>query len=222
MIANRNSSRFGIEQKHTRAHYSWNWDNVHFINLNLMASNKYHAIPSKHKVRINGKIAVRNTNAFRSLDFLKNDLKKNVGKTKKKVVIMMHYPIIGSSRHSPQERASFYNAIKDYNVIAIIHGHSHQTAIRVWNKIPVLDVGAPFYNKIENKGKGYFTLVRISDERLEAVNYAWQPKEKSCLTGDKKRDVSLSPHGQWSVRRNANGYVRVTNSDGSVLKYLAN
>lgn len=196
MVVDRNQHRKGILSKHSHGHYSWQWDNVHFVNLNLMVADNH--AESIDKIS-NGK-GVRPENAFESLTFLQADLAKHVGSSGRPIVLMMHYPLTNGSRHSATEKDAFNDFVlnNNYNVIAIIHGHSHASAVRALRfprdtnlpaikYIPVFDVGSPFYRKDKNNGNGHFTLIRITNDYLEAVNYSWTPASNNqveALTGE--------------------------------------
>ncbi len=85
-------------------HYSWDWDSVHFVSLNLYPG-------------------FNNPYSKGSLAFLEKDLANNVGVSGRPVVIFFHYDL-GALR-SRRTAAAFYYAIHDYNVIGIFHGHTH-------------------------------------------------------------------------------------------------
>lgn len=101
-------------------HGAWDWDDVRFINVNL-----YPGGPGE---------------ARDSLSFLKADLARNVGASRRPVVIMQHY---GFDEFSCQprwwtdaERNTCRDAIKPYNVVAIFSGHQHWSDRLMWNGIP--------------------------------------------------------------------------------------
>ncbi len=129
LIVERNQHRQGILSKHTHGHYSWQWDDVHFVNLNLMVTDTDQEPIGNTDV---GK-GIRPINAFKSLTFLDADLEQHVGNSGRPIVIMMHYPINFGGRHSQAEKLAFNQFLlrKNYNVIAILHGHTHRTNVRV-------------------------------------------------------------------------------------------
>lgn len=85
-------------------HYSWDWDSVHFVSLNLYPG-------------------LNNPYSKGSLAFLEKDLADNVGVSGRPVVIFFHYDL--AALRSRRTAAAFYYAIHDYNVIGIFHGHTH-------------------------------------------------------------------------------------------------
>ncbi|MFT5166704.1 MAG: hypothetical protein ACI8P3_001936 [Saprospiraceae bacterium] len=107
-------------------HYSWDWGNVHFIQLNLSAAEN----PTKFKPA---------QNPFKALSFLKEDLAKQVGDSGRPVILAHHYGFDGFSigRNSDgiiipkgewwtgDDRQKYWETIAPYNVIAIFTGHAH-------------------------------------------------------------------------------------------------
>ncbi|HAO99468.1 MAG TPA: hypothetical protein DCQ83_05435 [Fibrobacteres bacterium] len=103
----------------TEYHYSWDWDGVHFINLNLYAGST--------------ELGYSGYRPMNALAFLQKDLAENVGNSGRPVFIMEHYPVNDNTYFPQALRTPFYNAILNYNVIGILHGHSHAQAIYTWN-----------------------------------------------------------------------------------------
>ncbi len=133
--------------------YSWDWHDVHFVQLNLYPGNgskfshKLELIPGVKETAVSYYY-----NTFNSLIFLITDLKKNVGNSGRPVVLIHHYGFEGFSRGAcdwndtntdvdgcggdtksvwwtQDERAAYWNALADYNVPLIITGHLHSTGI---------------------------------------------------------------------------------------------
>lgn len=121
-------------------HYSWDWDSVHFVNLNLYPS--------------------AGTDAQDSFGFLVSDLANNVGNSGRPIVLYHHYDFIMTEWWQAGEMDAYYNAIKDYNIIAIIHGHRHITNLESnsWRGINTFDVGM--------LGSEKFGVFRITKNRL--------------------------------------------------------
>lgn len=95
-------------------HYSWDWDQVHFVQANLYPADKQHA-----KVRY----SLPWHDPQGALAFVKDDLKKNVGDSGRPVVVMSHCGVDTDWWH-PEDWAEFYKSVKPYNVIAYFYGHS--------------------------------------------------------------------------------------------------
>lgn len=106
-------------------HYSWDWQDVHFVQLNLFPGNE--ASPAEPDM-----------NPYSSLDFLKADLKRYVGSSGRPVVIVQHYgfdnQISTSARNwwTQEQRKAYWDAIAPYNVTAIFTGHYHPTPNGHW------------------------------------------------------------------------------------------
>ena len=111
--------------KKENVHYSWNWSDVHFVQLNLYPGNENSPDPD------NPYLSPKN-----SLAFLIADLDEQVGDSDRPVILIHHYGFdnlsVGNNRSSDHpyiwgdtEIEAYWNAIADYNVIAIITGHKH-------------------------------------------------------------------------------------------------
>lgn len=146
-------------------HYSWVWDNVHFVQLNLAPAD---SLPPGR----------RGLDPRRALAFLRNDLAQNVRGTGRPVVLVSHYGFTRWEARSWWARtgqAALYRAIRDYRVIAILHGHHHGTAVYRWRTIPVVNLGSPFYRRFNRDRRGHFTALRITDTRVLVQDFAWDP-----------------------------------------------
>ena len=101
-------------------HYSWDWDQLHLVCLNLGPGTS-------------GEF-------FNSLAFLASDLPTKVGSSEHPVIIYFHYNI-GTLPSADQN--NFYNIIKNYNIVAIFHGHAHIPELQMtqWQGFDVYNVG---------------------------------------------------------------------------------
>ena len=180
-------------------HYSWDWHDVHFVQLNLFAGNEPPKT-SKHKNN--------NDDPRGSLAFLVDDLKKNVLRSKNKhrpVILIQHYGFDTESLEwwTDEERRSFWNAIADYNVKAIFTGHIHlergDKAQEKWNiqwKRPSGIEMGPKYIETFVAGaafNGVYLDVSIEDSYMTVTRMfkeKGKPKEKQ-----KKVSVSMAVEG---------------------------
>lgn len=140
-IANRNLSRPGVVNISGNGyHYSWDWDNVHLVQLNVYPGGA--------------------GDAADSLDFLIQDLADNVGGSRRPVVLFHHYGFdpFGTGWWTQEERQAYYAAIEGYNVIAIFNGHNHATQHRRWNDIDTFTIA--------NASSQKFFVVHITDNEL--------------------------------------------------------
>ena len=139
-IKERNKHRaFKIYTDTLGLHYSWDIKGVHFINLNLYPANEWDPNCDWCKYFHESFREAQN-----SLDFLIEDLRRNVGKSNRPVIIAFHigYDEFSKLWWTDNDRNNFYNVIKDYNVIAIFQGHNHSVGCTDWNGIPVWAVGS--------------------------------------------------------------------------------
>lgn len=103
-------------------HYSWDWNDVHFVQLNLMPADD----PS---------VPGDGLDPNNALSFLIADLATFVGASHRPVVLIHHYGLDdfstvqdvnnGTYWWRPDQRLAYWNAIANYNVAAILSGHIH-------------------------------------------------------------------------------------------------
>ncbi|OUS31885.1 hypothetical protein A9Q99_01975 [Gammaproteobacteria bacterium 45_16_T64] len=171
-VSVRNQYRVGLANTapDKNGHYSWDWDNIHFVQLNLTPSD----VDPNHEVP-----GVRNPRM--ALTFLKQDLAEHVAGTNKKVIIMSHYGPWETFEWDNEQIDTLYDAIKDYPVIAYLHGHSHATSAYTWNGIPVFNVGSPYYLNYNSDERGHYSVFRITDSKLYAYDVSWNPNNPMAL-----------------------------------------
>lgn len=135
-------------------HYSWDWDDVHFAQLNI-----YPADEQNEQIRYN-RVWHHPQGA---LSFLKKDLAENVGESGRPVVLMAHCGFDTDWWHK-EDWKNFYDAVKDYNVVLYLYGHTG-TGTREWapegeeDKLLLINTG-----QTEN---GFF-VIEIVGDRLRA------------------------------------------------------
>lgn len=164
-------------------HFSWDWGNVHFVNLGLIVGNDA-SIERKRRYAAGG-----------SLDFLISDLKEHVGDSKRPIVITHHIDIArytgpcdpslppDSKEWDPCDVNAFYRAIKDYNIAAIFYGHTHFRTSFLWDGTsPKATTGISVFNADNASHFGSpnqaFFYVEMSDSELLVREYqtkdSWQ------------------------------------------------
>lgn len=103
-------------------HYSWDWDDVHFVQLNLFPGDA----PSAGLSVDDGGTTLDPANA---LTFLIDDLAQYVGSSGRPVVLIHHYGFdnfsIAGNWWTEAERVAYWNALAPYRVAGIITGHWH-------------------------------------------------------------------------------------------------
>lgn len=140
LFVERNASRkalFGLTDTDSLGyHYSWDWEGVHFVNLNLTP----------------GTLATANfwNGPARSIEFLRKDLSRHVGVSGRPVFIMQHLPY-NDTTYTPDfaqgwissSRAAMIEALQGYNCIGILHGHTHfRPSAYKYRGLDIFDDGA--------------------------------------------------------------------------------
>lgn len=159
-IKERNKKRKNVTDVSSNGlHYSWDWGNYHFANLNSYPGSEWDP---------NCEWCHYFKTSFRdpqhSLEFLKKDLEENVGNTEKPVILTFHYGFDdwGYKWWTKDERDAFYDVIKNYNIKAIFYGHTHTVKAHEWRGIPVFCVGS----SQKDKSAGDFMVVNIRDDEM--------------------------------------------------------
>ena len=146
-IIERNRKRPGISVSPNGLHYSWDWGPVHCVNLGIVVG----SVPEVTRKR--------RYNPLDSLAFLKADLEKRVGKSGRPVVLT-HHVDVGRYATPPDPDAppsnkewdacdvrGYYEAIKGYNIVAILYGHTHVRNIFPWDGTTAKAIlGLPVFN----------------------------------------------------------------------------
>jgi len=150
-------------------HYSWDWDDVHFVQLNFYPADKQNA-----KVRYSPDWH----DPEDSLAFLKEDLAQKVGTSGRPVVLMAHCGF-DTDWWVAEDWAVAYAAAKPYNVILYIYGHTG-TGVSAW-----APAGEEKKWTLINDGHtdaGFF-VINITGDRLRAAY-----RVKSGLKFEKSTD----------------------------------
>lgn len=135
-----------------KLHYSWDWDDIHFVQLNIYPADKQHREIRYDPVWHDPQGA---------LSFLKKDLAETVGDSGRPVVLMAHCGFDTDWWHRDDWK-NFYDAVKNDNVVLYLYGHTG-TGTREWapegekDKLFVVNTG-----QTEN---GFF-VIQILGERL--------------------------------------------------------
>jgi len=174
----------------TGLHYSWDWENVHFVHLNLYPGSGGEDIINPWGTYFEGSWKYPE----HSLEFLIDDLDKNVGKSGRPVVIIQHYGFDDWSKGwwSENERVLFYKAIKNYNVIAIFWGHSHLSQFISWKGINTWCVGSGQ----QDPEPGQFFVVNINPKEMivaERKKDGWGLVMKSAINNALHRTGEKTP-----------------------------
>lgn len=125
-------------------HYSWDWEGVHFVNLNVYPG--------------------YTPDASDSLLFLIEDLQNFVGDSGRPVMLMHHYgfDFFSQGWWSSGERQAYAGVLADYNVAGIFHGHLHTTMQYQWNGYDVFNGSAAH--------DGNFLVIRLENGRMDVAS----------------------------------------------------
>ena len=148
-IAERNKARPRVTNvSRNGVHYSWDWGGVHFVNLGIVVGQVADVARKRRYAPLD------------SLDFLVTDLKEKVGTSGRPVVITHHVDVLRYAQPLPVEDKKaqgmewdpadvkgFFDALKGYNVAAILYGHTHARNVYRWDGThrPAKD-GIPTFN----------------------------------------------------------------------------
>ncbi|MDI6698592.1 MAG: metallophosphoesterase [Candidatus Saccharicenans sp.] len=160
-------------------HYSWDWGKVHFVHLNLYPGSVGEEYLNIWRRRVSGDARYPK----HSLEFLVEDLRRNVGNSGRPVIIFQHYGFDSWSEAwwTQRERAAFLQAIQPYNVIGIFWGHSHVAQSLSWNDIRTWGAGA-FNNDPE---PGTFLVVCLQTGRKSGQMTVAVRKMNDWLSAEK-------------------------------------
>jgi len=96
-------------------HYSWDWDGVHFIMLNIFPGNIWYGEADTYGYPGHDPKYAR--------DFLVSDLKDKVGNTGRPVVVLHHFRPVDDNWWTFNAIDKYFKELQDYNIICIIVGH---------------------------------------------------------------------------------------------------
>ena len=146
-------------------HYSWDWDDIHFVQLGIYPADKQHP-----DIRYNPEWH----DPQGALTFLKDDLAANVGDSGRPVVLTSHCGFDADWWHEDDFKA-FYEAIRSCNVILYFYGHSG-TGLRNWAPT---DDDKPLRCVNTGQTENGFFIVQITDNttRLAYRGKNWAHSE---------------------------------------------
>jgi cytolysin (calcineurin-like family phosphatase) len=163
-IRDRNKLRPGLKSVSPNGiNYSWDWERVHFVHLGLFAGSAGDDIVNQWGTNFTGTWRLPGY----SLEFLKEDLAKNVGKSGRPIVLFQHYgwDEWGLGWWSEDERRAFQEALEGYHVICVFWGHTHLFQSMNWGTVPTWCVGTGQ----RDPEPGEFVVVRIRPEEMSVV-----------------------------------------------------
>ena len=182
-------------------HYSWDWDDVHFVQLNF-----YPADQQREGVRYSPVWH----DPQGSLTFLKEDLARKVGTSGRPVVLMSHAGF-DTDWWVAADWKDAYDAAKAYNVILYLYGHTG-TGLRDWapegesKKWTCINDG--------NLTAGFF-VIQIAGDRLRAA-YRTRANAKVARNpdGTYTREWNGAWEWRWLLDKTFSAPARATSSAG--------
>ena len=162
-----------------RLHTSWDWDGVHFVQLNLYPADRPHPAV---------KYSPQYHDPQGALSFLRRDLAERVGPGGRPVVLLSHYGFDCDWWH-PDDWKALYDAVRPYNIALYIHGH---TGTKCYEWKPD---GADRPMTVINTGQtenGFF-VIQCAGDRLRAAYRAKDWTESPGPDGKPQRTWN----GSW-------------------------
>ena len=159
-IKERNAKRVGLTSISPDGHhYSWDWDQVHLVQLNLFGGDGPQDVKG-----VNGP----DHDPEGSLKFLRDDLAKNVGTSGRWVIVFQHFGWLGgmSDWWQPEAKERFYEVVKPYHIACLINGHSHGAAFVPWHDLLTIHDGSTARGDGDT---GDFMMVRVTDKELIVI-----------------------------------------------------
>jgi len=184
-IIRRNPDRPAVQNiSESGLHYSWDWGHVHFVNLGIVVGEVVQA--SRRRRYAPGG----------SLPFLIRDLEKHVGTSGRPVVLTHHIDLLRYSHAlpvddkkamgmewDPEDVRGYYEAIRGYNIAAILYGHTHGRNVYRWDGTSMAAKTGILVFNVDNSShfagaQQAFFYFEISGERVRVREYqtkdGWQ------------------------------------------------
>lgn len=108
-------------------HYSWDWEGIHFVNLNIFPGNGWFGEADPYNSGAHDPMFSR--------DFLEKDLRKNIGDSGRPVILIHHFRPIDENWWTYSAADQYQRIIQDYNVIVIMVGHQGGGVDNRWRGI---------------------------------------------------------------------------------------
>jgi cytolysin (calcineurin-like family phosphatase) len=148
-IKRRNQRRPGLTNVSANGlHYSWDWGPVHFVNLGIVVGSA------------KGVTRRRRYAPLDSLPFLADDLAGHAGDRRRPVVVTHHVDVAryggdcdpgapdSGLEWDPCDVRGYHEAIRPYNVVGVLYGHTHARNVFRWDGTKSLKAaaGVPVFN----------------------------------------------------------------------------
>lgn len=164
--------------------YSWDWGPVHLIQCGYGP----YVEPDPARKQMKGK----NYNSTGAFQFMVDSLKKHVGDSRRPVILMHHLDVNSGFGWTQAEVDKYYEAVKGYNVIAVMYGHT-STGVGAWKVVQGgKEDRTPVIRTVNtgNLGAGFW-VAHVTDEAF-SIAYT---------TGEKDGQPEWSPRhrGRWAI-----------------------
>jgi cytolysin (calcineurin-like family phosphatase) len=154
-------------------HYSWDWDDVHFVMLGLYPADQQNPLVKRYSPVWH--------NPQGALTFLKNDLTRHVGTSGRPVVLLSHCGFDTDWWHTNDWQAA-YEVAKPFHVVLYLYGHTG-TGLRQW--APNAD-GPPFDCVNTGQAEKGFFVVQFSGETLRLAFRLKRGQEEKLPDGKRR------------------------------------
>jgi len=166
-------------------HYSWDWAEVHFVQLNLVGADT--------PPPAGGDANAKYRDPKQALAFLRDDLA--AVSAQRRLVLVMHYGFDDFGREArwwtDAQRQELLDVLAPRQVLGILHGHTHETRRytvtdpKSGKSHDVISLGSPYYKgQSTNAGRGHFAIFHIEGDHLDAADVAWEPQNPDPDEGD--------------------------------------
>lgn len=222
-IAERNKSRVGVVNKSANGlHYSWDWDDVHFVHLNEYAG-------AEDDERYTGNMDYGRKRqsygnpAQESLQFLEQDLASQVGRSGRPVILIQHYGLFGFPIHpwgdkegwwTEEQALRLWEVIEGYNVIAVLGGHDGSENVFDWhgiqNRLMDDDVRYGVYHVTDDK-------MTVAKRNSQTKNWEEDSRQTTIVNASLPPELAQGPYlvyngaaGEMTVCWRTNSNVKCT------------
>jgi hypothetical protein len=166
-------------------HYSWDWEGIHFVNLNLFGGNVWQGEADAYGWAHHPQAA---------RDFLIKDLQEHVGNSGRPVVYIQHFRPIDENWWTYAAADKLHKVLQEYNVIAMLVGHQGGGVKNVWRGL----------NWISSNGDLVVLRMTPSDNRFVAVTREinkWGPvlDKKIFFTYESSGLPAVVNNGDWAA-----------------------
>lgn len=168
-------------------HYSWDWDGVHFVNVNLFPGDVWEGEADAYG---------RGHHPQYAREFLANDLQRNVGDSGRPVVVVQHFRPVDENWWTYSAADKFHRVIQDYNVVAILVGHQGGGVNNKWRG----------YHWMSSNGE--LVVCRIKDGDFTALNrtaegWGKEMRKKIFHSWSASGLPAVVSNGDWATKTSA-------------------